>query len=76
MKTRVVIAALLVGSASVALANDKFDVNIYRPAVQHSPLDAYAQSRSGTWGNNGATGTVKSFSSEERWFQKAQGAAD
>jgi hypothetical protein len=74
MNTRIaVIAALLVGSASVALANDQFDVNIYRPAIQHSPMDAYAQSRSGTWGN-GSTGTAKSFSEEERrWFEKAQG---
>jgi hypothetical protein len=70
------IAALLIGSAPVALANDQFDVNIYRPTIQHSPMDAYAQSRSGAWGNgNGSTGTAKSFSEEERrWFEKAQGA--
>jgi hypothetical protein len=77
-KTRIaVIAAVLVGSASAALAdNSQFDANIYRPAIQYSPVDAFAQSPSRTWGN-GSTGTVKSYSSEEqRWFEKAQGAAD
>jgi hypothetical protein len=69
------VAALLVSSASVALANDQFDVNIYRPAIQHSPLGAYAQSPTGNLGNGGITGTAKSFSVEEqRWFEKAQGA--
>ena len=76
MNTRIaVVVALLVGSASVALANDQFDVNIYRPTIQVSPLDAYAQSPSGNLGNAGSTGTAKSFSDEERrWFEKAQGA--
>ena len=76
MNTRIaVIVALLLGSASVALAHDQFDVNIYRPTIQHSPLDAYAQSPSGNWGNGGSTGTAKAFPDEERrWFEKAQGA--
>jgi hypothetical protein len=76
MSTRIaVIVALLLGSASVALANDRFDVNIYRPTIHDSPLGAYAQSPSGNWGNGGSTGTAKSFSDEERrWFDKAQGA--
>jgi hypothetical protein len=75
MNTRIaLVVALLVGSASVAVANDKFDVNIYRPAIQYSPLDAFAQSPSASRGN-GSTGTMRSFSSEEqRWFEKAQGA--
>jgi hypothetical protein len=48
MTTRIVIVvALLISSASVALANDQFDVNIYRPAIQHSPHGAYAQSPTG-----------------------------
>jgi hypothetical protein len=69
------IVALLIGSASVALANDQFDVNIYRPSIQHSPMDAYAQSPSGNVGNGSSTGTAKSFSEEERRrFEKAQGA--
>jgi hypothetical protein len=76
MNTRIaVIVALLVGSASFAFANDQFDVNIYRPAIQHSPLGAYAQSPSGNLGNDGSTGTPTSFSVEEqRCFEKAQGA--
>ena len=74
--TIIAIFAVLVGSASAAFANDQFDVNIYRPGIQHSPMDAYAQAPSRTWGN-GSTGTVKSYSSgEQRWFEKAQGAAD
>ena len=76
MNTRIaLVVALLAGSASVALANDQFDVNIYRPTIQNSPLGAYAQSPSGNWGNGASTGTSKSFSDEERrWFEKAQGA--
>ena len=77
MSTRIaLVVALLAGSASVALANDPHDFNIYRPVIQHSPLDAYAQSPSGNLGNGGgSTGTAKSFSVEEqRWFEKAQGA--
>ena len=44
-KTRIaVIAALLVGAASAALAdNSQFDVNIYRPTVQDNGLGAFAQ---------------------------------
>jgi hypothetical protein len=77
MNTRIaMIVALLIGSATVAVANDKFDVNIYRPAIMVSPLGAYAQSPSTQWGN-GATGSVKGFSAQEKqMFERAQGAAD
>jgi hypothetical protein len=77
MNTRIaVIAAVLVGTASVALANDKFDANIYRPTIVDSPLGAYAQSPAVNRGN-GSTGTSKGFSSEEKqMFDRAQGAAD
>jgi hypothetical protein len=77
MNTRLaMMVALLIGSATVAVANDKFDINIYRPAIQHSPMDAYAQSPSTQWGN-GATGSVKGFSAQEKqMFERAQGAAD
>jgi hypothetical protein len=75
-KTRIaVIAAVLIGSASAALAdNSQFDVNIYRPAIRHSPLEAFAQSPSMTWGN----GALKrSFTAEEKsWFDRAQGPAE
>ena len=78
MNTRIaLIAAVLVGTASVAFANDQFDVNIYRPTIVDSPLGAYAQSPAGQWGN-GSTGVVKGgFSKEEKqMFERAQGAAD
>ena len=77
MNTRIaMIVALLLGSASVAFANDQFDVNIYRPAITVSPLGAYAQSPSTQWGN-GSTGSVKGFSAQEKqMFERAQGAAD
>jgi hypothetical protein len=44
-KTRIaLIAALLVGAASAALAdNSQFDANIYRPTVQDNGLGAFAQ---------------------------------
>jgi hypothetical protein len=45
MKTKLALAAaLLAGSATVAFANDAFDVNIYRPVPQHSAYQAFAQS--------------------------------
>jgi hypothetical protein len=76
MNTRIAtIVALLIGSATVAVANDKFDVNIYRPAINVSPLGAYAQSPSTQWGNG--AGSVKGFSAQEKqMFERAQGAAD
>jgi hypothetical protein len=78
MNTRIaVIAAVLVGTVSAALAdNSQFDVNIYRPTVVDNPLGAYAQSPASSWGH-GTTGAVKPFSAEEKtMFDRAQGAAD
>jgi hypothetical protein len=77
MYTRIaVIAAVLVGSASVALANDQFDVNIYRPTIIDNPLGAYAQSPASSWGS-GSVATHKGFSLQEKqMFERAQGAAD
>ena len=69
MITRTSIAALvavLVGSASVALANDQFDVNIYRPAIQDNALGAFAQSPSVNRGVTGGTGALKPFTAEEK----------
>ena len=60
------VVAVLIGSASVALANDQFDANIYRPAIQGSPVDAFAQSPSLNWGVNGSTGSLKPFTVEEK----------
>jgi len=78
MNTRIaVIAALLVGTASVAFADERFDVNIYRPTIVESPLGAYAQSPAGQWGNAGTGVVKKGFSAEEKqMFERAQGAVD
>ena len=77
-KTRIaVIAAVLVGSASFALANDQFDVTINRPAIQDNALGAYAQSPLLNRDGSGGTGRSKMFSAEERaMFDRAQGAAE
>ena len=77
MNTRItVIAAVLVGTASAALANDRFDVNIYRPTVVDNPLAAYAQSPASSWGS-GSVATQKGFSLQEKqMFDRAQGAID
>jgi hypothetical protein len=67
-KTIVVIAAVLFSSMSFALANDQFDVNIYRPAVPGSAVDAFALSPTNP---NGAP--VRPFTAEERlMFDRAQ----
>jgi hypothetical protein len=72
-----VIAAVLFGSASFALANDQFDVTIYRPAIQDNALGAYAQSPSLNRGGSGGTGPSKLFSAEERaMFDRTQGPAE
>jgi hypothetical protein len=77
MNTRIaVIAAVLVGTASAALANDQFDVNIYRPTIVDNPAGAYAQSPASNWGG-GSVAAPKGFSVEEKqMFERAQGAAD
>jgi hypothetical protein len=76
MLTRIgVIIALLVGSTSVALATDsdgRFDVNIYRPTIEHSPLDAFAHSPGGIPGKGGAhTRSIPAW--EQNWLNKGQG---
>ena len=77
MYTRIaVIAAVLVGTGSASLANEQFDVNIYRPTVSANPLAAYAQSPAPNW-SYGTVGTAKPFSAEEKqMFDRAQGAVD
>jgi hypothetical protein len=66
-KSKMMLAAALVfGSASVALADAQFDVDIYRPAVQND-MSAYAQVR-----RNNAPATVKPVSpAEQKWFERA-----
>ena len=39
------VVAVLIGSASAALANDQFDVNIYRPTIQGKAVDAFGSHR-------------------------------
>jgi hypothetical protein len=37
------VAALVIGTSSAALANNQFDVNIYTPNFQDNGMGAYAQ---------------------------------
>ena len=69
------VVAVLIGSASAALANDQFDVNIYRPTIQGKAVDAFAQSPSSVyWGANVSTGSLKPFTAEEKaMFDRASG---
>ena len=60
------VVAVLIGSTTVALANDQFDANIYRPAIQGKAVDAFAQSPSVNWGVNGTTGSLKPFTADEK----------
>jgi len=61
------VVAVLIGSASVVLANDQFDVSIYRPTIQGKAVDAFAQSPSSVYrGANGSTRAVKPFTAEEK----------
>jgi hypothetical protein len=65
-------AALLLGTASGALANSQFDVNIYRPTVQDG-LSAYARVPAARVParRNGAP-AIRPFSPAERqWFERA-----
>ncbi len=55
-----VVAAILLGSVTGAVAGTQFDVNIYQPSVQDNALGAYAQSPA----NNHRT--VKPFTIQEK----------
>ena len=63
-------AALVLGTASVALANTEFDVNIYRPAVQND-LSAYAQEPAQIMRGNGDTTVAPHSPAEKLWFDRA-----
>jgi hypothetical protein len=75
-KKLALVAALLAPSATLASANDGFDVNIYRPAPPASTLQAYAQSPApGVLRNKKSA--VPTFTPEEkRMFERAVGAVD
>ena len=67
-----VIAAVLFGSASFALANDQFDVNVYRPGIPGNAADAFALSPTNPNG-----GTARPFTAAEKAsFDRAQGPAE
>jgi hypothetical protein len=72
-KTKLALAAaLLAGSATVAFANDRFDVNIYRPVPQHNAYQAFAQSPATV-----APHAARAFTVEEKvMFDRAVGAID
>ena len=76
MKTKLALAAaLLAGSATVAFANDAFDVNIYRPVPQHNAYQAFAQSPA--YSARAEVRAAKPFSVEEKlMFDRAVGAID
>jgi hypothetical protein len=62
-------AALVLGTASGALADAQFDVDIYRPAVQ-SDLSAYAQVPQ-IRRNNGPATVKPQLPAEKLWFDRA-----
>jgi hypothetical protein len=77
LKTKLVLAAaLLAGSATVASANDRFDVNIYRPVPQASALQAFAQSPAHV-APRAEVRAAQPFTTEEKvMFDRAVGAID
>jgi len=70
-KSKLILAAALVlGTTSAALADARFDVDIYRPAVQDD-MSAYAQAPAQIRRNTGST-TVRPHSPAEKlWFDRA-----
>jgi hypothetical protein len=72
--TKLLLATVLVsGTASNALANTQFDVDIYRPKIQDNALHAYA--RMSPNGLGAQNSTIRPFSlQEQRWFDKASGS--
>jgi hypothetical protein len=68
--------AVLAGFATVASANDRFDVNIYRPVPPTSALEAFAQSPAHIAPRSEAR-AVQPFSLDEKlMFERAVGAID
>jgi hypothetical protein len=67
---KVLLATVLVSAtASSVLANNQFDVDIYRPAIQDNALGAYARVPGN--GMGAQPRAVRPFSIEEqRWFDK------
>lgn len=63
-------AAFVLGTASGALANTQFDVNIYRPAVQND-LGAYAQEPAQIQRRHDAPTVAPQAPAEKLWFDRA-----
>jgi hypothetical protein len=62
------VAAIVVGTSSAALANTGFDVNIYTPSVQENGMGAYAQQLP----TQIRRAPVQSISpAEQLWFERA-----
>jgi hypothetical protein len=80
-KSKIALAATLIfGAASAALADDQFDVNIYRPASPPSPYALNGQDGYGAFAQANSWGTIrpaaprvaKPFTIEEkRLFERA-----
>jgi hypothetical protein len=63
-----VVAALVIGTSSAALANNQFDVNIYTQTVQDNGMGAFAQQRPGQL----RVAPKPSISpAEQLWFERA-----
>ena len=61
------VAAIVVGTSSVALANSQFDVSIYTPSIQDNGMGAYAQQLPGQ-----LRAAPQPFSPAEKlWFERA-----
>jgi hypothetical protein len=61
------VAAVIVGTSSAALANNQFDVSIYTPSIQDNAMGAYAQQLPGQ--NRAAPQTFSP--AEKLWFERA-----
>jgi hypothetical protein len=73
LKKLLLATVLVSGTASSVLANTQFDVDIYRPNIHNSALDAYAQVPGN--GLRAQPRTVRPFSlGEQRWFDKGSGS--
>jgi len=63
-----IVATLVIGTSSAALANSGFDVNIYTPTVQDNGMGAFAQQLP----TQTRRAPVQSISpAEQLWFERA-----
>jgi hypothetical protein len=61
------IAAIVLGTSSAALANSQFDLSIYTPSIQDNGMGAYAQQLPGQ-----VRSAPQPFSPAEKlWFERA-----